>query len=43
MERQNIIIGIVMKSLEINRVDDKDEEIADILISLWMSRSVAEL
>ena len=30
-----------MKALKIKQLDEKDEEIADILISLGMSRSVA--
>jgi len=34
-------MGINMKTLNIKQLDEKDEEIADILISLGMSRNVA--
>jgi predicted transcriptional regulator len=34
-------IGIIMKKLDINQLDDSDEEIAEILISSGMSRPVA--
>jgi len=34
-------MGINMKTLNIKQLDEKDEEIADILISLGMNRNVA--
>jgi len=34
-------MGVYMKTLKINQFDEKDEEIADALISLGMSRSAA--
>jgi predicted transcriptional regulator len=34
-------MGVDMKSLTIRQLDEKDEEIADALISLGMSRNVA--
>jgi predicted transcriptional regulator len=36
-------MGVDMKSLTINQLDEKDEEIADALISLGMSRNVARI
>ncbi len=35
------LIGIIMKKLDIKQLDEKDEEIADALISLGMSRNAA--
>jgi len=34
-------MGFIMKKLDINQLDDSDEEIVEILMSLGMSRSVA--
>jgi predicted transcriptional regulator len=34
-------IGIIMKKLDINQLDDSDEELAEILISSGMSRPVS--
>jgi predicted transcriptional regulator len=36
-------MGVNMKSLTIRQLDEKDEEIADALISLGMSRNVARI
>jgi predicted transcriptional regulator len=36
-------MGVVMKSLTIRQLDEKDEEIADALISLGISRTVARV
>jgi predicted transcriptional regulator len=36
-------MGVVMKSLTVRQLDEKDEEIADALISLGMSRNVARI
>jgi predicted transcriptional regulator len=36
-------MGVYMKTLKINQFDEKDEEIADALISLGMSRNVARM
>jgi hypothetical protein len=35
-------MGVYMKTLKINQFDEKDEEIADALISLGMNRTASK-